>query len=144
MNGMQWRVKEFHDAMGATIGEGPAVRDPMLRVRLILEEAWEFMEACGLHSDGLGGVCDCRTSEPNMVTAIDALCDLLYVTFGAAVAFGVDLSPFFEEVHRSNMTKVGGPVREDGKVLKPDTYDPPNLLPELVRQQMAAAVPIDA
>jgi predicted HAD superfamily Cof-like phosphohydrolase len=140
MNYMQWRVREFHDAMGATIGEGPAIRDRALRVKLILEEAFEFMEACGLHNDGLGAACDCRISEPNLVAAVDALCDLLYVTFGAAVAFGVDLSPFFDEVHRSNMTKVGGPVREDGKVLKPDTYEPPNLLPELVRQQMAVSV----
>lgn len=63
----------------------------------------------------------------------DALGDLLYVVFGAAVTFGIDMGPIFDEIHRSNMTKIGGPVRPDGKRLKPATYEPPNLKPLLAR-----------
>ena len=62
-----------------------------------------------------------------MVAMMDALCDLLYVTYGAASAAGIDLDPLFTEVHRSNMTKIGGPKDENGKALKPPGYSPPNL-----------------
>jgi predicted HAD superfamily Cof-like phosphohydrolase len=62
---------------------------------------------------------------------IDAICDLLYVTYGAAIALGIDVEPFFAEVHRSNMSKLGldgKPIyREDGKVTKPSSWSPPNL-----------------
>ena len=74
-----------------------------------------------------------RTSSPQAVAAgdlvemVDALCDLLYVTYGAAVDLGVDLQPFFAEVHRCNMAKVGGRRREDGKWLKPAGWTPPDI-----------------
>ena len=61
----------------------------------------------------------------------DAIGDLLYVVYGAALAYGIDMEPIFTEIHRSNMTKVGGKVRGDGKVLKPQGYSPPNLKPIL-------------
>ena len=61
----------------------------------------------------------------------DALTDLLYVVYGAGHAFGIDLDECFQEVHESNMSKLGengrAIKREDGKVLKPDTYFPPDL-----------------
>tara|TARA_B100000902_G_C26761225_1_gene645684 strand:- start:151 stop:531 length:381 start_codon:yes stop_codon:yes gene_type:complete len=67
----------------------------------------------------------------NMVEVADALTDLLYVVYGAGHAFGIDLDECFHEVHRSNLSKLGEdfkPIkREDGKVLKPDTYSPPDL-----------------
>ena len=66
-----------------------------------------------------------------MVEVADALTDLLYVVYGAGHAFGIDLDECFHEVHRSNLSKLGTdfkPIkREDGKVLKPDTYSPPDL-----------------
>jgi predicted HAD superfamily Cof-like phosphohydrolase len=83
-----------------------------LRIRLIEEEASEFAEAV-------------RAGDvPEMV---DALCDLLYVTYGAAVALGVDLEPFFAEVHGANMAKAGGHRREDGKWMKPAGWQPPDI-----------------
>ena len=83
-----------------------------LRIRLIEEEAAEFAEAV-------------RAGDvPEMV---DALCDLLYVTYGAAVALGVDLEPFFAAVHDSNMAKAGGHRREDGKWMKPAGWQPPDI-----------------
>lgn len=116
----QQKVADFHRATGSTIGDSPGIRDWQLRSSLIGEELQEFREAC-YRSDLIG--------------AIDALADLKYVVEGAAVTFGIDLEPFFDEVHRSNMTKVGGPVRADGKILKPDTYEPPQLLPILESQR---------
>ena len=67
----------------------------------------------------------------DMVEVADALTDLLYVVYGAGHAFGIDLDDCFKEVHQSNLSKLGPdfrPIkREDGKVLKPDTYFPPDL-----------------
>ena len=67
----------------------------------------------------------------NMADTADALTDLLYVVYGAGHAFGIDLDDCFKEVHQSNLSKLGPdfrPIkREDGKVLKPDTYFPPDL-----------------
>ncbi len=64
---------------------------------------------------------------------IDGLVDLLYVVVGSAQAAGVDLAPFFELIHANNMSKVDGslgPVvrREDGKILKPEGWKPPDVL----------------
>ena len=67
----------------------------------------------------------------DMVEVADALTDLLYVVYGAGHAFGIDLDDCFKEVHKSNLSTLGPdfrPIkREDGKVLKPDTYFPPDL-----------------
>ena len=86
-----------------------------LRRRLIAEEAKEFEEAA---------------TVPDQ---IDALCDLLCVTYGAAVEMGIDLESFFELVHEANLRKVPGPVREDGKKLKPEGWKPPDIEGELHR-----------
>ena len=110
----QAMVAEFHRTFGFP---GPDRFEPEafpgeLRISLIEEEAREFAEAV-------------RANDvPEMV---DALCDLLYVTYGAAVALGVDLDPFFREVHRANMAKVGGTRRADGKWLKPAGWQPPDI-----------------
>lgn len=113
----QARVRDFHQVM---TGDKAAPQEPIplaeynghLRCSLIDEEASEF-----------------RTSweRRDRVAMIDALSDLIYVTLGAAVEMGVDIEPFLEEVHRSNMTKVGGRVREDGKQLKPDGWRAPDI-----------------
>ncbi len=121
MNGSQAMVREFHVACGLPAPDRPTL-DAFpgdLRISLIEEEAAELAEA---------------VHEGDMVGMIDALCDLLYVTYGAAVSMGVDLEPHFAEVHRSNMAKRGGPVRTDGKQLKPDGWQPPQLARILARQ----------
>ena len=67
----------------------------------------------------------------DIVGVADALTDILYVTYGAGHAFGVDLDKCFEEVQRSNMSKLGEdgkPIyRDDGKVMKGENYSPPDL-----------------
>jgi predicted HAD superfamily Cof-like phosphohydrolase len=114
---VQRQVRDFHIAMiGSTVAppEPVAMTDynGELRCSLIDEEAREF-RAAWASRDRLG--------------MIDALCDLLYVTLGAAVQMGIELEPFFDEVNRANMTKVGGSVREDGKQLKPPGWTPPDI-----------------
>jgi predicted HAD superfamily Cof-like phosphohydrolase len=87
-----------------------------LRVDLIEEEFDELR-------DGI--------EAKDIVEVADALTDLLYVIYGAGQAFGIDLDECFHEVHSSNMSKLGEDgraiKREDGKVMKPNTYFPPDI-----------------
>jgi phosphoribosyl-ATP pyrophosphohydrolase len=83
-----------------------------LRCALIEEEAREFRTAV-------------QANDP--VEMVDALCDLLYVVYGAACQLGVDLEPFFREVHRTNMEKRNGSRRADGKWMKPPDWQPPRI-----------------
>lgn len=115
----QSSVREFMKAMGQATPDSFSPDDfpHDLRSKLISEEANEFREAC---------------EKKDPIEIIDAICDLLYVVYGAAIALGIDIDPFFNEVHRSNMSKLdpdtGKPiVREDGKILKPSSYSPPDL-----------------
>jgi len=72
--------------------------------------------------------------ERDTVAVAKELADLLYVVYGTAVSCGIDMEPVFREVHRSNMSKVGGHKREDGKWVKPSTYSPARLELILVDQ----------
>ena len=105
-------VREFHEALEIPVAVTPKIRRGELRAALIEEEA---AETCAAIRAG------------DLVGAIDGLCDVLCVVYGAALEFGVDLGPFWSEVHRTNMAKKGGPVREDGKRLKPEGWTPPDL-----------------
>lgn len=64
-------------------------------------------------------------------SVIDAVCDTIVVLHNTTNGMGVDIEPFFEEVHRTNMAKIGGPIREDGKRLKPEGWEPPRIRPML-------------
>ena len=87
-----------------------------LRVDLIEEELEELKDAI---------------SKKDLKETIDALTDILYVTYGAGHAFGVNLDKCFEEVQNSNMSKLGEdgkPIyNESGKVMKGPNYFKPNL-----------------
>lgn len=85
-----------------------------LRMDLIHEEHKEFEKAI---------------YDKDLVEAADALADLLYVTYGAAIAFGIPIDKVFAEVHRSNMTKFkdGPKFRSDGKLLKGPGFEPPRI-----------------
>jgi predicted HAD superfamily Cof-like phosphohydrolase len=114
MNEQQQMVLEFHKVFAARVPQSPELGGypGEFRVALLQEEVEEFAEAV-------------RAND--LIEMIDALCDILYVTYGAAVEAGVDLEPFFAEVHRSNMAKRGGALRADGKMLKPAGWMPPDL-----------------
>jgi predicted HAD superfamily Cof-like phosphohydrolase len=118
-------VLQFHRRFAVSIGDRPALpREELVALRLALidEELAELRAAIG---------------NEDMVAVADALADLLYVTYGAAITFGIDLRPIFEEVHRANMAKLGGGTRADGKVLKPDGWQPPDLAPLLERVRLS-------
>jgi len=124
MSPEQAMVREFHEKYGLPVGSRPAqisVKDRLRRARLICSEAAEFLEAA---------------DQGDFVEMVDALADILVVTYGAAVEMGVDLGPIFAEVHRSNMSKDGG-TDAGGKVLKGPGFRPPDVLGELHRQGYA-------
>mgnify|MGYP001238212211 CR=1 FL=1 len=87
-----------------------------LRIKLINEEFEEFKQAI---------------KNNDLKEAVDALTDILYVTYGAGHAFGVNLDKCFDEVQQSNMSKLGEnekPIyNEDGKVMKGPNYFKPDL-----------------
>lgn len=112
MNAEQRKVQDFHEVFDILVGETPGIPDTVtqgLRLSLIQEELDELRE--GFETN-------------DIVEVADAIADLLYVTYGTAVSCGIDIAEVFEEVHRSNMTKVGGHKREDGKWVKPPHYSP--------------------
>ena len=88
----------------------------MLRISLINEELEELKQAI---------------LEKNLTEVADALTDILYVTYGAGHAFGINLDNCFEEVQKSNMSKLGKdgkPIfNESGKVMKGPNYFKPDL-----------------
>ncbi len=112
-------VREFMNAFGQevkTSPENPDINTQALRYDLIKEELQELWDAQG---------------QRDLIGIADALTDLLYVVYGAGHAYGIDLDKCFEEVQRSNMSKLGAdgkPIyREDGKVLKGPNFFQPNL-----------------
>lgn len=88
------------------------------RFRLLDEEVGELRRAFVFDGDDRVRV--------NMVEAVDAIGDILYVTMGFALALGVDMHPVMAEIQRSNLAKVGGPVA-NGKQLKPAGWTPPDI-----------------
>lgn len=74
-------------------------------------------------------------SEAAFYALVHELTDLLYVTYGALIAFGVEPDEVFAEVHRANMEKVSGPQREDGKQLKPEGWRPADVAGVLTAQK---------
>lgn len=123
----QGLVREFHETFGHPVADRPTLPSKdlaLLRLSLIREELEELADA---FIDG------------NIVEIADALGDILYVTFGTGVACGIDLGEVFEEIQRSNMSKLGAdgkPIyREDGKVLKGPNYFPPAIGAIITLQQ---------
>lgn len=124
-------VREFARAFGHSLDvEEPSPELIGLRMKLIKEEAKEvfdamFMWGVALETPGI------PTTAPFKQDVAKELADILYVVFGAAETFGIDLDVVFNRVHKSNMSKLGEdgkPVyRADGKVLKGPNYQPPNL-----------------
>jgi predicted HAD superfamily Cof-like phosphohydrolase len=114
------QVLEFHEAFDLPRQPRPTtqVGDVLatLRVSLLREETEEFAVA---------------TEKQDIVAIADALADVVYVAYGSAVTYGIDLDAVIAEVHRSNMSKLdehGRPVlRADGKVLKSHRYRPPDV-----------------
>ena len=113
------KVGLFMKTFGQEIKTKPSLSSEKinnLRINLISEELEELKDAI---------------KNNDLKETIDALTDILYVTYGAGHAFGVDLDKCFEEVQNSNMSKLGEdgkPIyNESGKVMKGPNYFKPNL-----------------
>ena len=113
------KVGLFMKTFGQEVKSKPALSTKKindLRIELIGEELEEFKEAI---------------KNNDLKEAVDALTDILYVTYGAGHAFGVNLDKCFDEVQRSNMSKLGEDKKpiynEAGKVMKGPNYFKPDL-----------------
>ena len=116
------QVQEFHKTYGLPVREIPDISDDktnVLRINLLAEELDELKEAL---------------ENGDIVETLDALIDLQYVLDGAFLSFGLQAvkQAAFDEVHRSNMSKLGEdgkPIRResDGKVLKGPNYFKPDM-----------------
>ena len=112
-------VRTFMKTYGQEVKKIPSLPEDkiiQLRINLIKEELKEFQEAI---------------NNKDLLEIADALTDILYVTYGAGHSFGIDLDKCFEEVQRSNMSKLGEngkPIyNEHGKVMKGPNYFKPDL-----------------
>ncbi len=113
------KVRLFMKTYGQEVKDKAGFSDAKtnkLRIDLIKEELEELTEAM---------------QDENLLELADALTDILYVTYGAGHAFGIDLDKCFEEVQNSNMSKLGEdgkPIyNEAGKVMKGPNYFKPDL-----------------
>lgn len=102
-----------------------------LRVNLIAEELREFARDSGFFCrTNVEGVSEqVEAGEPDIIKAADDLADLLYVVYGAAIAWGIPVQRVFAAVHEANMRKFGpgSYEREDGKWMKPPDWQPPDI-----------------
>ena len=113
------KVKKFMETFGQEVKIKPSLSSDKinsLRISLIQEELEELKKAI---------------QDKDIVEVADALTDILYVTYGAGHAFGIDLDQCFNEVQNSNMSKLGDdgkPIyNENGKVMKGPNYFKPDL-----------------
>tara|TARA_B110000444_G_scaffold151555_1_gene141779 strand:+ start:357 stop:728 length:372 start_codon:yes stop_codon:yes gene_type:complete len=113
------KVQEFMETFGQEVKLKPSLSSEKinkLRLDLIKEELDELKEAI---------------NNNDLLEVADALTDILYVTYGAGHAFGIDLDSCFQEVQNSNMSKLGEggkPIYNDsGKVMKGPNYFKPDL-----------------
>lgn len=116
MNRIEKQVKEFHSTFGLPINETPTImnlsdQDNFNRISLIQEELSEYAKAL---------------AEGDIVKVADALGDLIYVVVGGFVEHGIPVEEVMDEIHRSNMSKIGGYIDEAGKYIKPNNYDKPD------------------
>ena len=113
------KVKAFMETFGQEVKTNPSFSTDkinILRYELIKEELEELKIAM---------------ENKDLLEVADALTDILYVTYGAGHAFGIDLDQCFDEVQNSNMSKLdenGKPIyNEAGKIMKGPKYFKPNL-----------------
>lgn len=116
-------VLAFHRKFGCAVGTTPAVPGQgtvELRKSLNNEEHGETLRA--MDAGDLAGIAD-------------GVVDDIYVKLGTLISYGIDPRPIWRAVHETNMAKVGGAMREDGKVLKPPGWVAPDVAGILSRQE---------
>jgi len=98
----------------------PDEQRKLLRQELIVEEICETLNAI---------------DEDNLVEIADGIVDSIVILLGTAITYGIDIRPIWDEIHKTNMLKKGGRIREDGKLLKPDGWKPPEIEKIIKEQQ---------
>lgn len=146
------QVLAFHKRFGQSVGEKPHVPDEKtvrFRLSLIAEEFFELLDAFGRRHDpehqrhareAIEGYIDGSVPvDVDLPALVDAMADLDYVVEGTRITFGVDGAPIAAEVQRANMAKLpsyvaekdamhqGAVKREDGKIMKPPGWTPPDI-----------------
>lgn len=122
MTDWQEDVRKFHEKFDCKIGKEPGFADQKtmgLRMALIREEIDEL---------------ECALNSNDFSDFIDAITDTIYVLLGTSISVGVDLKPIWDEVQRTNIAKIPGNSRKDGKVLKPANWSPPDIKGLLSKQ----------
>jgi len=116
-------VVDFHkEVMGDNFPVNPYIpphKYSYLRYNLVKEEMEETINAI-LQNDVVG--------------IADGIADSIVVLLGTAVTYGIDIRPVWDEVHKTNMAKKGGKLREDGKMLKQKDWKSPDIVGILRRQ----------
>jgi predicted HAD superfamily Cof-like phosphohydrolase len=137
------QVREFHAVCGDIDPTTPTVpidRIVRLRLRLVLEEAFELLAASCSRDDSVQSTVESLWSEtryaidalemdPDLEAVADALGDLDYVSAGTRLAYGIPRKAVADEIHRANMAKAPDGVvsrTEHGKIIKPEGWTPPN------------------
>ena len=106
-------VEDFHLKFGMEIADRVGFStNKEMRMKLISEEFDEVFDAF---------------KKEDIDNLAQELADLIYVCVGMAVSFGIPLAEVWDEVHKSNMAKVGGTKRPDGKLLKPEGWVAPDV-----------------
>lgn len=141
----QRRVEAFMRAAGQVVRlhpHQPTREERVLRAKLIMEEALETCDALGVdvrmlhdrmlvYGDAIEFV---GTDEFDMAEAVDGCCDVMVVTLGTLSCLGVGDVHVMNQVLDANDRKMTGPIRDDGKRLKPEGWQPPNIEGELIAQ----------
>jgi predicted HAD superfamily Cof-like phosphohydrolase len=140
-------VYEFHLKSPQLISQYPRtdIDDKIvrLRARLIMEESFETITAMYGYDDQFGelkakvmALIDTTEVNVDLVGVVDGCADVDYVVAGTRLSFGVKGLPVAKTVHRSNMAKLGPGswIREDGKQMKPQGWQGPDILGELITQ----------
>lgn len=139
-------VSDFHHAMDIPVADKlgvPADERVRLRARLICEEFIETIESLFGKSrnpwieeaeNALATAIESAEVNVDLVELADGLCDLDYVVAGTRLEFGIPGEAVLAEVHKSNMAKKDGPVREDGKRMKPVGWVGPDIAGVLAKR----------
>ncbi|MCZ7670163.1 MAG: hypothetical protein M5U34_24810 [Chloroflexi bacterium] len=137
MNSNAKRLREFHAAVGDPLPSQITMRDAdhfALRQKLIDEE---HGEVTAVYHQIITDLQAGANLDPvaALTPLVHELADLLYVVYGAIETLGIDADAIFQEVHRANLQKAGGPRRADGKILKPPGWQPADVQ-SVIRKQI--------
>jgi predicted HAD superfamily Cof-like phosphohydrolase len=122
---MDWYkdIQDFHkEVMGDNFPTKPYIPEEKLknlRNSLIVEEINETLNAM---------------DRNDLVEIADGIVDSIVVLLGTAITYGIDIRPVWDEVHRTNIAKKDGPIREDGKKMKPLGWKKPEIEKILISQ----------